>query len=95
MDALLKGFTGIRPLSRAARASGEAYDAEIYCTFECGGQEVPCKAKIKRTVGGTFKGKFIDVSKVDGLPPGVNYDQKEFAAWARKYYSEQILKRGD
>ncbi len=95
MDALLKGFTGIRPLRRAARATKETYDAELYCTFEYGGQEVPCKARIKRTLGDTFKGKFIEVSRVEGLPPGVNYDQKEFAVGARQYYSEQILKRGD
>ncbi len=95
MDALLKGFTGIRPLRRAARATKETYDAELYCTFEYGGQEVPCKASVRRHSGTLPDSKHIEIGRVQGLPAGVKYDHDEFAAWARKYYSEQILKRGD
>ncbi len=92
MNAYLKDFTGFRKKKRTA---ADPYDAELFCNFGCQGWDVPCKASVRRHIGTLPDSKHIEIGRVQGLPADAKYDHDEFAAWARKYYSEQILKRGD
>ncbi len=95
MKALFLEIIGSRIEKQLVGGSKVVVGAEVYCTFECGGQVLPCRAKVKITTGNKFKDTFIDVSRVEGLPPGAKYDHMAFVAAARQYYTERIVKKGD
>ncbi|MEE9219052.1 MAG: hypothetical protein V3U98_08285 [Acidobacteriota bacterium] len=95
MKAFLRKFTGIRIGKRTAGGPEEECEAEVYCTFESGGQALPCKATIKRSAGDTLNEASTEVSRVEGLPPGAQYDHPEFTIKASRYFIEQLAKRVD
>ncbi len=92
MDAHLKCFTGCRTKKRTA---ADPYDAELFCSFEHQGQDVPCKASVRRHIGTLPDSKHIEIGRIQGLPAGAKYNHDEFAALARKYYAAKVLEKGD
>lgn len=66
----------------------------MYCTFECGGQEVPCRAALRQVVVSEAGKESLEVSPVVGLPAGAHYDHKAFAEAARRYYWQRTAEQG-
>ena len=95
MKAYLKNFTGSRIQKQTVGGPDEMCDAEVFCEFIYLGQDFPCKARIKQTVGSSYKSKVIEVYRVEGLPAGAKYDHDTFAEKARHYYTLRIVKQGD
>ena len=95
MKAHLKGFTGSDIREQIIPFPNEMCDADLSFTFEYGGREVACKARIKQTIGSAYKDKTIEVYPVEGLPPDAEYDHETFAKEARLYYTERIVKLRD
>lgn len=83
MKAPLKGFTGSYIREQIVGGANEMLDADVACTFDYGGREVACKARIKQTIGSAYKDKTIEIYPVKGLPPDVEYDHETFAKEAR------------
>ena len=65
MDAHLKDFTGFRIKKRTA---ADPYDAELFCNFDYQGQDVFCKASVRRHTGALPDGKHIEIGRVRGYP---------------------------
>ena len=66
----------------------------LFCTFVLeDGTEVTCRAYFKHTAGRERTDKVLELSPVVGLPADAEYDHDSFALEARRYYSEQLLKR--
>ncbi len=95
MKALFLEIIGSRIEKQLVGGSKVVVGAEVYCTFDCGGEVRPCRAKVKITTGNKFKDTFIEVSRVKGLPPGAKYDHAVLVAAARQYYTKRIVKKGD
>ncbi len=94
MKAHLKDFTGSSIQEQIIAGPNEMCDADVSFTFEYGGREVACEARIKQTIGSAYKDRTIEVYPVEGLPPGVEYDHETFAKEARLYYTERVVKLG-
>lgn len=95
VKAKLKGFTGSYIREQRIGGPDEMCDADVTCVFTVeGGREVVAKARIKQTVGTSYGEKVIEVYPVEGLPANVEYDHEPFAAEARRFYTERIVKQG-
>ncbi len=89
MKARLLTFTGARTRKQAP---GSPAEGEVYCTFECGGQELACRATLRQAVISESGKQALEVSPVVGLPAGAHYDHKAFAEAATRYYAQRVAK---